>query len=406
VNPNKKLVNVMNILNEEMREVVEMINADAIETAAERLGIKTTTPAGIFEKILGDQYDTMLFVCKILEFISQQRQNANLREPWLGEDIHGGYGVRNLQKFEEIKYEYPDIDKFLIEQNTKYMDKKNKSMTMLTRIKDHIMEGECPVCMLELKDDCDGKILIFKCCSVIICESCTFNTVFHKRHQTTCPNCRANINLKDLIYINKEINLDELIKNVEETNIFKEKEVDPAAIESNIEIKNPEYNKYEAIVDIVNGKNIPNREEVNVVIPQLMMGSAKLPDATKRKVLIFANYDETLRKIRDKFQDEKIEYEQLGGTYRQIADAVERFQTSDKHNVLLICAARYCAGLNLQMATDLVFAHLMIDENVETQVAGRLIRLGRTINANFHYIMFENEYAQKMSSGRMFKIKK
>jgi hypothetical protein len=73
-NPNAKLINIMNELNTEMKEVIEMINADAIETAAEKLGIKTTTTAGIFEKILGDQYDTMIFLCKIIKFIEEQKK--------------------------------------------------------------------------------------------------------------------------------------------------------------------------------------------------------------------------------------------------------------------------------------------------------------------------------------------
>ena len=274
-------------------------------------------------------------------------------------------------------------------------------MVTLNRIKEHIMEGECPVCSQDLKEDCDGKIIIFKCCSVILCEQCCFETIFHKQITGNCPNCRKNILIRDLIYINKEINLDEIITYVDNEKLEKQEIKENANI---MPIKNANYNKFDAIVDIIRGDDIPNRIPVNVIIPQLMIGNSQLPDAKLKKILIFANYDETLKKIQEKFMEEKISYEQLGGNQRQINEILDRFHNSENHNILLICATKYCAGLNLQVATDLIFSHLVIDENMETQIAGRLIRLGRKTSANFHYIMFENEYEQKISSGRMHEI--
>jgi SNF2 family DNA or RNA helicase len=397
-NPNVKLINIMNELNNEMKEVIEMINADAIETAAERLGIKTTTTAGIFEKILGDQYDTMVFLCKIIKFINEQISNADKRVPLQDQET---YGIRRLEKFEPILKQYPDIDKFLNEQFKKYEEQKNNVMITLNRIKDHIMEGECPICASDLKEECDGKIIIFKCCSIIMCEPCCFETIFHKNIIANCPNCRSNINIKNLIYINKEINLDELVDYVNNGNIEKQEIKDNLKI---VPIKKSNYNKYDVIIDIIRGEDIPNRIPVNVIIPQLMTGNNVLPDPKIKKILIFANYEETLKKIQEKFIEEKISYEQLNGTQKKINETIDRFTNSDNHNILLICATKYCAGLNLQIATDLIYAHLIMDENMETQIAGRLIRLGRKTSATFHYIMFDNEFTQKVASGRMNKI--
>jgi SNF2 family DNA or RNA helicase len=276
-------------------------------------------------------------------------------------------------------------------------------MNSLNRIKDHLTEGECPICSQELKDDCEGKVVIFKCCSVIICEICCFGTIFKKTHVGTCGNCRKECTLKDLIYINQEINLDELVQKVESGSFHKEvKEAAETATPVQVNSgRSQNYCKFDAIVDIIRGITPLNQKRVNMIIPQLMAGSSELPESNTRKVLIFANYDETLHRICDRLTDEKIDYERLGGTHKQIAEMVNRFQTSLNHNVLVICAAKYCAGLNLQMATDLIFAHLMVDENIETQVAGRLIRLGRQNAANFHYLMYESEYRAKIRLGRM-----
>jgi hypothetical protein len=58
---------------------------------------------------------------------------------------------------------------------------------------------------------------------------------------------------------------------------------------------------------------------------------------------------------------------------------------------LLINSKQKCAGLDLQFATDLVYFHVISDENVESQVAGRIQRLNRQFNGRIHYLMFRNE---------------
>lgn len=397
-NPNKKLINIIGTISEDMKEIIEMINADAIETAAERLGIKTTSTAAIFEKILGNHYNDVINYVKIIKFIDEQIKNKHLRNPY--NESHGSYGIRRLEKLEPITIEYPNIDKMLAEQKQIYIEKKSKVMVVLDRIKDHIIEDECPICSLDIKEDCGGCVCIFKCCSIMVCQNCTFSGVFKNKINAPCANCRTNITLKELIYINKEFNLDDLIKDMDNDNI------DESKVDENNIIKTPivtkkEYSKYDAIIDIIRGNSIECKKEVIVDIPVLMTGPAELPEATNKKVLVFANFDETLYKIQDKFIEEKIQYEKLGGTTKQIFEIVNRFQTSNTHNVLLINSLQHCAGLNLQMASDLIFAHLIIDENIEGQVAGRIMRLGRKYAANFHYVMFDNEYDQKRYSGRM-----
>jgi hypothetical protein len=384
-NPNKKLVNIINNINS---NIMEMINADAIETAAETLGIKGNNIIDIFEKILGDQYNMLLFLSKILKFIETQKQNLDKRLPWDGEET---YGIRRLEKFEEITYQYPNIDKFLDEQHIKYNEEKNKVMLILNRIKDNISEDECPICSMDLKDDCDGKIVIFKCCSVVMCETCCFNTVFHKNYSSSCANCRSNINLTYLVYISKEINIDEVSKSIENGIETDDKPI----------IKPIQNNKYEAILDIIRNEALSNCIKVNINIPQLMVGTKILPETKLRKILIFANYEEVLKNIQSILKREHINYDILGGTYKQIHNIVDRFNKSEQHNILLICAEKYCAGLNLQIASDIIFAHSIIDPNIEAQIAGRLMRIGRTTTANFHYLLYENEYQYKIYTNRI-----
>ena len=46
----------------------------------------------------------------------------------------------------------------------------------------------------------------------------------------------------------------------------------------------------------------------------------------------------------------------------------------------------------------------VVNENIEGQVAGRIMRLGRITSANFHYVMFDNEYDYKIKSGQMWTV--
>ena len=50
---------------------------------------------------------------------------------------------------------------------------------------------------------------------------------------------------------------------------------------------------------------------------------------------------------------------------------------------------KHCSGLNLQTATDLIFAHKIIDPNIETQVIGRGQRLGRTTTLKVHFMFYQ-----------------
>ena len=53
------------------------------------------------------------------------------------------------------------------------------------------------------------------------------------------------------------------------------------------------------------------------------------------------------------------------------------------------------------MSTDLIFAHLITNHNIEAQVAGRGQRLGRMCQLNIHYMLYEDEFNNHINSGKM-----
>ncbi len=61
-------------------------------------------------------------------------------------------------------------------------------------------------------------------------------------------------------------------------------------------------------------------------------------------------------------------------------------------NVLIINGLQYAQGMNLQITTDLIFYHKVVDKRIERQMAGRAMRYGRTNNLRIHYVLNANEF--------------
>jgi len=162
--------------------------------------------------------------------------------------------------------------------------------------------------------------------------------------------------------------------------------------------------KMDAILDIIRGKKPEESKRVDVNISNLMKGTHAMPACSYNKVLIFANYDETLKHIREMLEKNKIEYWKLEGTHKEIASTAEKFTNCKKTCVMIVNSIKHCSGLNLQTATDLIFAHKIIDRNIETQVTGRGQRLGRTSQLKVHFMFYKNEYEWMERDGTIREI--
>jgi SNF2 family DNA or RNA helicase len=152
--------------------------------------------------------------------------------------------------------------------------------------------------------------------------------------------------------------------------------------------------KFDILRKIILGENLPNKQKKNVTIKGMLEGIKELPEAPKehRKTIIFSKFDESLNDMEKKIKENEIGYKRLGGTASQIHAVATEFQDSyDGVNVLLINGEKYASGLNLQSATDLVFMHKIMDRNIESQIIGRIQRLGRVYKAHVHYILYDDE---------------
>jgi hypothetical protein len=382
-NLDNQYMGLLSLMNDtEANEIMEMLNGDAVETAAERLGIKTNKVADIFQNMLGKQFEKYAKSKNVLEFIQVIYEKEDERSPMSDNpNPDDTYKKSDLFIKREVLYNYPNLKSLLESTHEEYEIIYKKSSISIERVKNNVKNGECAICSNDLDDE-DEDTIILKCCGNIVCGICCFGTIFPKKSKVgQCSNCRAKLFMPSLIFLNSGFDLNKIIEEkIEEIpNPVEEKVCAPR-------------DKLTAILEIIQG-NVPvERKLVDINIANLMKGTHTLPDATYNKVLIFANYDETLKKIKDTLSNEKIEFWQLNGSYSNIAKIVENFTNCDKTCVLIINSMNHCSGLNLQSATDLIFMHKILDTNIETQVIGRGQRLGRVNMLNVHYMLYENEY--------------
>jgi hypothetical protein len=384
-NPNNQYMGYMGLLGPDGAEIMEMLNGDAISTAAERLGIQTNSVADIFQLMLDKKFTQYRRASDAIEFITEVEPMQGCRTP-MSENINEDDTYKKSDIFirREILFNYPNLKGLLANTKSDCVVAKASAGVAIDRVKSNIKEGECPICMGDL-DDADEETVILKCCGTTVCGVCCFGIIFPKRSTVgQCSNCRSRLNLKQLIYLKGGFDLQKIVN--DDLTVADM----PVAVD---EVKvDPIRTKYEAIMDIINGVLASERKQVDVSIDNLMKGTAVLPEPTYNKVLIFASYNETLMKIKEVLDKHKIPYDKLGGTHLNIAATVEKFRVCTTTCVLLINSMKHCSGLNLQSATDLIFAHKIIDRNIETQVIGRGQRLGRTTKLRVHFMFYQNEY--------------
>lgn len=392
-NPNDKYISLLGSIGEEKAlQITEMLNSDAVESAAEIAGIKSTSAADIFQKMLGNQYNKYTTSSKLLKFIEEVR-SCHKKDMSLNPDPEEKYGKKDLTAFKIPEYRYNNLSSLLSSSEIEYKEKLHTSGLALQRVKDNIETGKCPICDLEFCDACveDEDIVILKCCSLIVCSGCCFNGIFKNKRSLSgvCSNCRAKVDLMSLIYISNNFSLDKIV------------EYEPEEKKEVVEKDVGEQTKMDALVCIIRGEVPRNEKKVEIIIHNLMSGKKKLPPKKVKKVLVFSNFNETLKNIASHLDKEKIKFWKLNGSNNQISKITEEFSESKVSCALLINSVTHCAGRNFQMCTDLVFMHVIHDKNIESQVAGRGQRLGRTSTLNIRYMLYDNEYNDLVKSNQM-----
>jgi hypothetical protein len=413
-NPDDNYIRLIGAMGEQDADnIMEMLNGDAIGTAADALGIKTNSVADIFSRMLDKKYERYMNDQYVLETIEKVRtQIVPALEPHPEGKRHSATELDAIRAtiakkaLPAIKYYSVTLDQMLDEMCTEYQVSKEQNGLAITRVIDNIKEGACQVCCLPLED---MDAFIVRCCGLIVCDVCGIKGCsIQKRYSYklkaetiygSCANCKADVYPQtDLIFVDRNFDMEALLRAKGD-----EKPAEPIAepepevevktdenAEPVIEIKNP---KLKALLSIIRTGTAEGAEVSDIKIPHLLEGREDIPQTKDidRKVLVFANFNETLNMVENFLVEQGIEFLRLGGTYKENAATVNKFKTYGK--VLLINSQQHCAGINAQFSSDAVFMHKVLDPNIEAQVCGRIQRIGRTCNAHIHYLAYNNERA-------------
>lgn len=400
-NPNDNMMELMNMINNgDVDDIIEMLNNDAVGSAAKAANITGNSVADVFEKILDNKWTQYKRAVEILQYLEKvtgyydtlpvtSDRSKLLSEAQLTKIKKNIKNTMSLKAFRTlVKYKQPEIMGLLNDLTETYTKIREDNGKALQRVRDNLKFGECPISSENLSDL--KNIIILKCCGIVIsADVVNWALKIHKEIENvagTCPNCRKSLGLHDLIFIDKSrVNLESLD--------------DSHVLESETRV-HPE--KYRCILDIIQGNEVP-REKKHIHIPGLLSGSVDRGDAApeNRKVLIFSNFAETMGIVQEILVEHAIPYFKVQGTALQIKEVIDRYylpnDDEESINVLLISGPKYVAGLDLQNTTDLIFTGKVGDVNIESQIAGRICRIGRTCNANIHYVLYNTEYDQMFS---------
>jgi len=416
-NPDDNFIRLLGVIGDEATEIMEMLNGDAIGTAAKRLNITTHSASDIFQRVLDQQYDKYRHDQRVLAAVAKFKRVLATLPVDIVTHTEAEAARRALEKgtAPASKYYSTLLAQTVDAVEAEFKEALARDGLAITRVIENVKEGACQICQLPL---CEFDTFIVRCCGLIVCDVCGITGSHLKKTydiesrsymlKGKCANCRHDINPRhDLIFVDKDMNVETLLtdfdvnaeENVANTDVSAAAEpttepttTEPTtAITAVVESASTRNPKLAALIDICNGKIPAARADDPVDIPQLLRGTRDIqPTAdTVLKVIVFANFDETLKMIEDVLVENKIQFLRLHGTYKEKASIIKSFK--EYGTVLMVNSSQSCAGLNIQFSTDIVLFHELIDKNVKGQVVGRGQRVGRTSNLRLHSLLYNNE---------------
>jgi hypothetical protein len=398
-------------------DVIEMVNADAVGTAAAALGVAATGVGDVIRRVVGRELGRLRAALRIRGAVRAAREAiAGLHGPKttdpdvvkeLRDVIKDGGDVGAA--LAAVTGGSPALTEMLDKLAARADEDYARHGATLSRMRDNVREGICQCCTVPFDRGSPAYVLA-GCCQIIVCEDCISRPVGAgalREFLPRCPNCaRAVRPSRDLVRAGGELDLERAL--ADETAAVEEAAADePAAPVAVPVVAAPEpavapvaaepenadrmEPKERALVTLIRGGAVDclADEVVAPYVHGMLEGrrDSPWPAALPKKYIVFTMHPESTRNLQRALDAAGIRYVNLRGSRDNKDQAVAALR-GDVH-VLLVTAAKDCAGLNLPFASTCVFYHRVLDRNVETQVAARGQRLGRL--HNYEVVAIHNE---------------
>jgi SNF2 family DNA or RNA helicase len=203
-------------------------------------------------------------------------------------------------------------------------------------------EQACPVCCEEATNPA-----VTPCCAQVFCFGCLCESL---KRVAACPLCRERVtNLKTIKVLGTHRNA---------TKEDKDKD------------KDKKKGKRETAIEYL--KSLPPTS----------------------RTLIFSSYDASFSGLSDTLRAAELESQTVWGSQARVSKVLREF-TDGKHTILLLNARNMGAGLNIEAATQVMLFHKMSKE-LETQIIGRAVRLGRAAPLQVVHLLHDNEVRENI----------
>lgn len=245
-------------------------------------------------------------------------------------------------------------------------------------------------------------------CTHIFCSEC-ISRLIKSNGGNNCPLCRKQIDFKKLCLIINEIkqetvienkkkiveinNLNtifELIKNTTE-NIKNIGNVDTSLNGNDIQVvdkkktnkksKQTEEDKYKHIELFKTNRD--KIESVNILLNYIQNTNPN------KKVLVYSNHELIINNIKQEIDSNSLKYKTENMVGNGTEGCINRFKNKDS-DLLFLNARKNAAGIELPEGTDIIIVHKM-NKEIETQIIGRCMRMGRKEPLNVYYLYHNDE---------------
>lgn len=411
-------------------DIVEMAAAGAVETAAERLGIKVSTVGELIERVLAARTEKYRKALRTLDRVARARETA-ARSALPLNDNDKMKGIRKTLKEEDseavVEQTFAAIGppgplfkaamRSLEEWATKERDEHGGR---LERMRGNVRQGQCQACMVPVA--AGGESYVVNCCQIVICGYCTIVGDRGRRHYISrCPNCAAAVDPKrHLIFVGAALELesaltDEALAEGADAGAGAGAAPEPPNDEKGPpnDAEDPGGRNYaawggeprlRALLQLIRGdaiQSVSDDSAVPAIVQGLLEGrrAIPIPAGVPHKYLIFAMHAESARQISAGLKAVGVAHACLRGTRQQKDEAVRRFKGRDEYgdpargsvDVLIAISSRDSAGLHLPVVTRLVLYHHHVDKDFAKQAVGRAQRVGREYSLEVIEILNEGE---------------
>jgi hypothetical protein len=402
-----KIVNDM----EYSDEVVERINSGDISGAASALGITVhcDTPGEflscILEKNKTTYYESISTCSRFQRIVFLLQENNVFIEDYtlrtcmvdFYDRVASGTDIQFEQLLNTLVINREDL-RHLEMLHSRAKANVSRSTHILDRLKRNIEGGECQKCLLEP----EGARYIVKCCDILLCEECM--TVSNNTFISRCPSCISYIERNSVVEVPEKISLEQFLKYdinnaIDDIEKYHKEEATAKDPEEEEMTFDPDKNlepKTKALIKIINGEE-PEAKDISIKMGLKIDGVPESETHIERdpetigKYLVFVSYAKCANELHDQLKVRGIESVVLRGSNKSIIKTIDTFKNSTTVNVMFMYSTAYCAGLNLEFATHMIFHHSILDKSINKQLIGRAQRLGRKESLELIYLRHKGE---------------